>query len=453
MRNQFTTKNSLIALLLCVGFASKVSTADTKPIAFIQPDARIVSIAAIYFAPEPKGQPEAMARQLLNTKFKLFTARADRKVSGDKPTVFFEYVDLKEADFEPPTVERLKYFGRGVSSEQAQAMQRSKRGLILSFSYSSQETFKALNEVSAFLSELAKTTDGLIWDEDTRELFGIEAWNKKRLEDWVDGVPMAEKFTVIHAYKNTDYIRAITLGMNKFGLPDVVINDFSWSVNRQMGNTINAFSQLLVEGTAVPERGNYDLRVQSIKHSTLHKNLVDSFLDNATGVGKLVVKQAERDEGDPDNRLIELAFDRYTGASLQERQDQFVDEIFGHHDEMTMTRHTGEVLEVSKRAQAKFETYRKRFEKGLEPGEHIMVKSPFKTKTGGNEWMWVEVIKWKGGDITGLLRNDPEMVPGLHAGATVHVKQAEIFDYIRYTADGEEEGNETGPLLQKSAEK
>ena len=78
-----------------------------------------------------------------------------------------------------------------------------------------------------------------------------------------------------------------------------------------------------------------------------------------------------------------------------------------------------------------------------------MVKAPFITTDGGNEWMWVEVVKWKGGQISGVLRNDPEEVPDLHAGATVKVKQAEIFDYIRYTQDGKEEGNETGPLLEK----
>lgn len=179
--------------------------------------------------------------------------------------------------------------------------------------------------------------------------------------------------------------------------------------------------------------------------------MTKSFIDKATGVGLLVVKQAQRDEGDPDNRLIELAFDRYSGGSVQERQDQFAGQIFGQKDESVAVRHGAAVLEASKRAQAKFESYRKRFEAGLAPGEHIMVKAPFKTETGGNEWMWVEVVKWKGGEISGLLRNDPDFVPGLHAGATVRVKQAEIFDYIRYTADGKEEGNETGPLLEQSA--
>ena len=410
-----------------------------------------MSIAVLYFAPEPKGQPQVIAKQLLQSKFKLFALSADRKGLKDRTAVYVDWANLKDAHFEPPTMDQLRYFGRGVSSEQAAGMQHSTKGLVLAFSYGNHEAFKAIEQMSQLLSELAQSTNGLIWDEDTRLLFGVEAWNKTRLYPWTDGIPLVTKFTTIHAYKNGDYVRAVSLGMSKFGLPDIVVNDFSWSLNTQMGDTINAFSQLLIEGAVVPSRGPYDLRIQSLKHEGMRTELTKSFIDKATGVGHLELKEAPHDEGDPDNRLIELAFDRYSGKSVQERHDQFIGTVFGHHDGVLMTKHNDEILEVSKKAQAKFESFRTRFTKGLEPGEHLMVKAPFKTKDKGNEWMWVEVVTWKGGDISGLLRNDPDYIPGLHAGATVQIKQAEIFDYIRYTADGKQEGNETGPLLEKSA--
>ncbi len=444
-------RRASIAAIICFGGSTVAAAAEARPPAVLQRDAHVVSVAAIYFSPVPRGDPERVAAQLLRSKYGFFAARSDRKPTGDGATVHVEYVDLEKARFEPPGIEQLRYFGHGVSSERAQALQTSTRGLILSFSYRGPQAFEALRQIAGFLSELASRTDGLIWDEDTRELYGVEAWDRKRRSGWIDGVPMAQNFICIHAYKNTDFVRAISLGMSKFGLPDLVIDDFSWSLNRQMGNTINAVAQALIEGTPVPDGGPFDLRVAAIRHETVREQLTKSFIDDATGVGTLVVKTARRDEGDPDNRLVELAFDRYSGATVQERQDQYVDRMFGHKDGSIAVRHDAAVLAASKRAQARFETYRKRFEAGLAPGEHIMVKAPFRTTTGGNEWMWVEVVQWTGGDIRGLLRNDPDFVPGLHAGATVHVKQAEIFDYIRYTADGKEEGNETGPLLEQSA--
>jgi len=66
--------------------------------------------------------------------------------------------------------------------------------------------------------------------------------------------------------------------------------------------------------------------------------------------------------------------------------------------------------------------------------------------------MWVEVSSWKGGDIKGLLDNDPDEIPDLHAGATVEIGEQDVFDYIRYKPDGSEEGNETGKEIEKSRE-
>jgi uncharacterized protein YegJ (DUF2314 family) len=75
------------------------------------------------------------------------------------------------------------------------------------------------------------------------------------------------------------------------------------------------------------------------------------------------------------------------------------------------------------------------------------------THDDSNEWMWVELSVWKGFSMTGLLRNEPDKLPGLHAGATVKVNHADVFDYVLYTADGTEEGNETGDPIEKAAKK
>lgn len=78
-----------------------------------------------------------------------------------------------------------------------------------------------------------------------------------------------------------------------------------------------------------------------------------------------------------------------------------------------------------------------------------MVKAPFTTLAGGREWMWVEVSAWNAnGQISGLLRNEPEDVPGLHGGQTVNVHQRDVFDYLRVRTDGVTEGNETSQIIE-----
>ena len=47
-----------------------------------------------------------------------------------------------------------------------------------------------------------------------------------------------------------------------------------------------------------------------------------------------------------------------------------------------------------------------------------------------------------------ILVNDPRLVPGLRAGATVEVPEASLFDYLHSLPDRREEGNETGRILQ-----
>ena len=61
--------------------------------------------------------------------------------------------------------------------------------------------------------------------------------------------------------------------------------------------------------------------------------------------------------------------------------------------------------------------------------------------------MWVEVIGWKGGEVEGILQNDPFEVSGLKAGARVRFKDSVVFDFIHYFPDGREEGNETGKIM------
>lgn len=73
--------------------------------------------------------------------------------------------------------------------------------------------------------------------------------------------------------------------------------------------------------------------------------------------------------------------------------------------------------------------------------------STFATRSGGTEWMWLEVTAWKGSVLSGPLANVPEDVPELHEGAWVSVEQAKVFDYLFHRADGTEEGNTTAKLL------
>jgi uncharacterized protein YegJ (DUF2314 family) len=343
----------------------------------------------------------------------------------------------------------LQYFGRGLTREQSEALQSTQQAAILNFAHDRRHVWTAMKSALELMHALAEATGGVIWDEATREVFSPEQWKSRRIDTWEGEVPPIARHTVIHAYQDNEYARAISLGMEKFGLPDAVVNSFPWSLNRNMGITLNLFAQAIAEGAQVARPGEFNLDIRSIKNAAVRDPQVESLLANATGIALLGLHQGTAEEGDPENRLIELTFERGTGPDLHARQEQILAAAFGWEDEVVRVQHNRELEQASQQARAKLPELRAEFQKGLAPGEFIQLKAPFKTPDGGREWMWVEVISWQGDKITGLLKNEPRDIPTLHGGQTVEVSEATIFDYIRKHADGSSDGNETSRLIEK----
>ena len=247
-------------------------------------------------------------------------------------------------------------------------------------------------------------------------------------------------------------MRAITLGMEKFGLPDVVIEDFPWSFGRNMGHTINLFAQALAEGAMVQLPGEFDLDVRKIQNAEVREPQVASLKGTGTGIELLTLKPGEWEEGDPQNDLIEIGFDRGEGPDIQAKQEDILGRAFGWEDEIAAVEHDEEVLAASKSARKQLPTLKAAFAQGLAPGEYVLVKAPFDVPEGGHEWMWVEVTAWDNEQIRGVLSNEPFNIPDLHAGQNVVVSEAEVFDYIRQKPDGTNEGNETGKIIGRQSQ-
>ena len=128
-------------------------------------------------------------------------------------------------EYPPPSLESLQYFGRGITREQGMALQKCDTAFILDCSHPKSDVWTALRTASALVEEIARMTGGLVRAEETREMFSPDAWQKKRLGSWTQDVPEASSQTTIHAYNQGEYVRAITLGMSKMGLPDVVVQE------------------------------------------------------------------------------------------------------------------------------------------------------------------------------------------------------------------------------------
>jgi uncharacterized protein YegJ (DUF2314 family) len=404
---------------------------------------------ALYFLPKPSKDPLAELDVLLKKDFAFFK-RADKLEENPKQGYVAARIETDvQSKYAPPNSQSIQYFGRGLSREQGEALERSQTALVLDFAYPKKHVWDGMRSALNLTDALAANLGGLIWDEETREVFTQVAWNERRIKTWTDEFPEIAKHTVMHAYKKDEYARAISLGMIKFGLPDVVIEEFSWTLEGNMGHVLNMFAQSLAEGPVIAFPGDFDLDFKSIKNAKVREPQMTTLKLNATGVALLRLKKGTWEEGDPKNRLVEITFERGLGPDIHAKQDQVLSAAFGWEDRAMAVKHSEELEAARRQARTKLPGLRAEFNKGLAPGEFIELKAPFTTPDGGTEWMWVEVITWNGDKISGLLKNEPFNIPTLHGGQTVEVSESKVFDYIRRHADGTTEGNETSKIIEK----
>ena len=414
---------------------------------------RIAFQFAIYYVPRPVKEPTAELRALLSSKYSLFKQVEDIDVEQPFPAVAARLEIDPRANYAPPDPDYLEQFGVGLNTEQVAALQRTESALILDFAHPQEHVWSALRATLELTHELAETTGGLAWDETTRQTFTPDAWKERRITSWTEQVPDISRYTTIHSYRTGEYLRAITLGMEKFGLPDIVVDEFPSSLNRNVGITMNLFAQAIAEGTVIQNAGEFDLDFRAIENPSVREPQIVALKENGTGIALLSLRTGRWEEGDPVNRLIEITFDRGTGPDIHSRQEDVISAAFGSEDSIVFVEHDEELEAASGRARAKLPALGAEFRGGLAPGEFLHVKAPFATPDGDQEWMWVEVISWRGDDISGLLRNEPDNVPGLRAGQLVEVSESEVFDYIFTRADGSVEGNETGAIIEKAGAK
>lgn len=354
-------------------------------------------------------------------------------------------VDNVMIDFPPMDLEYLKYTNQGLTEREKTDLQTSKYALVLDFTCEKNQLIASLKKANDYIFSLIKNKDAVVFDSETRETFSKKFWKEKRLIS-NKSVNLAEHIT-IHFYQKDEFCRAISLGMLKFGLPDIVIENLSCKSGPELASFINLIAQTLFEKQALEKSGVLNLDINTIENKPLKTRLLSDLYENATKQAEVQLIEGCLEEGDPENRLIEVAF---SSDNPQIEQNEVISKIFGSLDEVTFLKHDEKLEAASNRAKAKIPELQKLFLAGLPLNTHLLIKFPFESEDGQREWMWVEITKWKGEKVDGLLQNDPRFVMTLKAGQKVTKNINDMFDYILYKPDGSQEGNETGEIIMES---
>lgn len=444
-----------MSLLSCSRAGKSAQLAQEPPFTPGPPMADFIRFNySVYLLPGHSTGKQALAlcNQLLQKQYntlKLVEQIPDHPAHLQEPLINAHLETNVQTNYAPPTIESLKYRGGGLSSEQEKQLQKSREALVLEFAHSKEHVWSSLLMATKLVEDLARMSGGFIFDQGTRQVFTLDAWHKKRLDSWTGNVPTLGTQFTIDLYPTDEYVRAITLGMAKFGLPDLVVQRLPQSSSSQVGDLINIFAQSMGEGAIFPSSGKFRADIHSIGDEHFRNSQLKALKPHALGAACLFLKPGKPDEGDPNNRLVELSAELYSGPDPLSRQDNMLSSLFGWEDAAHNVEHTEELLAESRRERAKLPALHKDFKAGLDAGEYIDVKAPFPAPDGGREWMWVEITAWKGKIITGTLQNEPVDVQNLRAGQGVEVREDDVFDYIRYYPDKHTEGNTTAKILER----
>lgn len=406
----------------------------------------------VYFLPGPAGDPVAVARAWLAENCPKVVIDEDGESNENIPADgAVAKIELTSAEkLPPPDVESLGYFGRGLDPAQIESLQQARDVFTLMVRAPGRQWPAVVPCGDRLAHHVAVQCGGLIWDAETREMFSPAAWQERRLEGWDGSSPRVPYHITIHGYPVGGTLRAVTLGMARFGQPDVVVNDFPRNHSGPVQALINVACQALVEngGASITSPLSLDLRAISNPH--VRRENLESLEEGAETRIKVAIGPAEPDQGDPDNPLLEIRFPAAASGSRYTEMGRVLSTLFGARESFTGVRHDDEELEAaSRRAVERLLALKPRFQAGLEPGERLLIKAPFATPDGENEWMWVEVLTWQGSQLEGILMNEPYLIPSLKAGSEVTIKETDLYDYMLHHADGTMEGNETGKVIER----
>src|SRR6185312_10584015 len=149
----------------------------------------------------------------------------------------------------------------------------------------------------------------------------------------------------------------------------------------------------------------------------LNRRLLSPIKRHARGSAAVRMKSARAGARVTRSRVLRVASEEADYSSPQEQQTRVLADLFGYDESIQFTKHDDVLLAASREARKRLPELMEMFNNGLETGYSLLLKAPFKTDDGGNEWMWIEVTKWDEEGIEGILQNEPYNIPDLKSGA------------------------------------
>lgn len=301
------------------------------------------------------------------------------------------------------------------------------------------EPIATLRALTPAVRDAAARAHGWVIDPGAGGTYTVAQFEKHVLRDVVD----VRDQIYVHAVSGDGKQPFLdTEGMRKFGLPELSVSVAAEGQLKSLTKLIDAAAQTLIAHPDVAVPGVLDIDL-----ATLPGEWHAAEARSAGGTARAQFHtEWHRVEGeDPEIELVPVAGRGTVGVAA------LIDSCYGKVNEPIAHVEAGdpELEAAAQRARKDLQNMRSHFAKGVPFKESLAVKAPFTADDGRVEWMWVDVVTWKGDSFQGSLDNNPDVVTTLKAGSPVSVPLAKVADYVLVKPDGTHSGGYSVEILQR----
>lgn len=274
----------------------------------------------------------------------------------------------------------------------------------------------------AAASVLATTWDGIVYDETLRRFESAESLAGRAIRAPLGAPAFTPAHIVLQSFEEDGHVRLLTLGMNRFGAPDVTMRGLTSRSADAAANLLNATAARFAAG------------VSSLPVTVTPNDLgeVSGFVPRGGSSIDLDGFVPARVAGDPDNLLIELV---PPGGPGPGQWDRALAVLTAEADVQTR----GDDPKLAAIAKAARESLpRARAEAARDAGT-LFVKGPF-PYDGGQEFMWIKARRCDAHGCVGVMTNEPSYATWLHENDDAGVQTEEVVDWLLVLPDGGDVG-------------
>jgi hypothetical protein len=258
---------------------------------------------SIYFTPKARAEPDKVLATLVK-KFPGLNLVA--KVSKDMklPAVTTKVPSIGK--YAPPSPEALKRAGRGLDADKIKGVQKSKGAFIMRFFTEGKDAARLYTAALMLVTQVAQQTGGLLWDEETQELFAPDVWALRIRA--AKQVPLnILPHIIVRETSAGGTTRLVTRGMAKLGLPDLVVDAVPTALVPQARAFAQLMAQTVAEGGMVDAQGALAIDASALKNQVAKAKLAIGA--DGTGKASVSIGPGKSQRGDPRNRLWQVRFE------------------------------------------------------------------------------------------------------------------------------------------------